>query len=478
MSLDLWELNPGDPVTIRLSDQETNLAITEGKQLFTMATASVDEDMCIRDITLTVTITHACAQNLQIRLYGPGPSNFPYRLQNTESTYGVAQEQTWDDQNSFDGATRTTPSTPSGRSFPATVFEYNAHHKPACLSGQRTMVFTDKAENTLMGYDGDIQGTFRPVEPLAIFKNLPAAGEWTLMLYDREVDGNVGVLESWDVEFTMEKCTPTYSWTNIGSSVTGTGPSKRFEHTAIVVDNSMFVYGGRADEYLYDMFRLDYVAGGVGSKWITLAPAPYTRNRIGRSSVLTPFQMLDFGGLVPTSRASTTSRIDPRIWRRDVTEVHEQWSLVNTTGSLDVPKPLLHREQGLSGGRITGQQHLTHEIPLGRYQAAAVFLSDYDTGLTNRGVSKCSVLVFGGYDSTTLFDDTWELNLKELGERYSKAAVAQERSDYCEWQTTGTYGVDQWQNSCAGNMPNQDCSVHSILLHAWCGENYQSIHNI
>lgn len=107
-------------------------------------------------------------------------------------------------------------------------------------------------------------GTFQPIEPLSTYAGLRASGEWVLGVYDHDVDGLKGKVEDVSLRFTTQECDQTFHWTPLlghhqnntaSSTSTSSGsasanddnvwPSPRAQHAAVVVDQSMFVYGGR-----------------------------------------------------------------------------------------------------------------------------------------------------------------------------------------------------------------------------------------
>lgn len=81
------------------------------------------------------------------------------------------------------------------------------------------------------------------------------------------MSGNAGhgILKTWDLKLDVRKCIPSYSWHDLSSNVQGTPPTSRFAHSAIVVDTSLFVFGGQNALLLNDLYRLDYIRGNTGS---------------------------------------------------------------------------------------------------------------------------------------------------------------------------------------------------------------------
>jgi len=100
-------------------------------------------------------------------------------------------------------------------------------------------------------------GQFQPMEPLSTYAGLRASGEWVLGVYDHDVDGLRGKVEDVSLRFTTQECDRTFHWTPLlgghqndttssaSANDDDTWPSPRAQHAVAVVDQSMFVYGGR-----------------------------------------------------------------------------------------------------------------------------------------------------------------------------------------------------------------------------------------
>lgn len=89
--------------------------------------------------------------------------------------------------------------------------------------------------------------------------------------------------------------------------------------------------------------------------------------------------------------------------------------------------------------------------------------------------------MYSRYDSTSHFDDVWELSLKEMEMMYPSSVVDEERDDLCAWREKSIYHHNEWTSRCGyvgGTNPAQDCSIHDIIIKAWCQENYQVFQNL
>ena len=118
-------------------------------------------------------------------------------------------------------------------------------------------------------------------------------GEWTLEVYDSEVDGIGGTLDEFKIHFKVKPCIEKFSWTEIssrecrqsyssggsgsglvyegcggsnsairgGSLSSSAGPTPRFRHSAIAIENILYVIGGEGGGQLTDIWRYDKVFG-------------------------------------------------------------------------------------------------------------------------------------------------------------------------------------------------------------------------
>ena len=94
---------------------------------------------------------------------------------------------------------------------------------------------------------------------------MKAAGDWTLHVLDRTENRKQGTLVSWELQLTLRPCQAKYRWTQLTTNQNNGNngglhpqrPTPRYSHTAIVVERSMFVWGGHNWGRLTDMWRLD-----------------------------------------------------------------------------------------------------------------------------------------------------------------------------------------------------------------------------
>ncbi|DAZ95658.1 TPA: hypothetical protein N0F65_002455 [Lagenidium giganteum] len=457
---DLWELTLSSTTgrqIATLNDLETALPVQDGKQTFTIGNAGTLSDMCIVDLEVHVNLTHSCFQTLQIELFGPGPSIFPERQQSTRfPVQSQFREVTWSDPLGFGlGTQRTTPRVPNSRAYPVTLVapEQNGD---VCLSGSQTLVFASVAQSS------SPKSSF---EPLSVFRQLPARGGWTLSITDIAVDGNEGSLDSWDITFSLTPCVPTFTWRNLANVSSGKPPSPRYQHAAIVYQNSMFVFGGQNGanaRHLTDLYRLDYTPGGTNT-WVTLLPVAWaTEKRFfwGRTLLLTPYELLSVG------KGITTRRTDDRphrlsnelyVGRKSMADPAHGWTMqpVVTDDDDDASRPLP------------------------RYLGDSVY---FHPGADPSMVPR--VFVFGGEDDTTLLNDFWQLDLNLLAESEPLESIKARRRRICDVQFANSQYQQRWKTTCgpaatfaiASAAQLTPCSLDRLLLYAWCTETYQTIH--
>ncbi|KAJ0402836.1 hypothetical protein P43SY_007378 [Pythium insidiosum] len=454
---DLWELTVSSTTgrtTASLRDLPASpLWIRDGREVFSIGNVAASPELCVADLQVTVRVTHACAQTLRLELYGPGPSTFPSRQQSARFPVdSQRQEATWSDAAGFGlGRQRTTPTRASARSFPVTL-QRPEQAAPVgdgerlssrCLAGSRTLMFASGSA----------------AEPLSVFRQHVANGGWTLSVSDTAQDARDGTLDAWDIAFSLAPCVPAFSWRDVGPQTTGTPPSPRFQHAAVVVGSAMYVYGGRGDvlapRELDDIYRLDYNATSGAAVWTALvrlsSRSALRQSRLfytGRSLLLTPFELLALGlGL----RVQTTRQ-----------EPHA------LTGSFQVARRrLTERPNGAAWSSV----ELAAGVPgpSGRYWTGVAFLA-----ASNR------VYLYGGQDDSTLLRDLWVLELDGLVEREAES-WATRRQHNCDWRLETPALQQQWAASCGAGAAAvaagsaTECWLETLLLYAWCDQQFQPV---
>lgn len=469
---DLWELSVTSntlKTSASLRDLETRLPLKDGKQVFTIGKVGSTPDMCVSSLKVQVRLTHSCAQTLHIQLFGPGPSTSPAR-QHTDTfpTNSREADTEWSDATGVStGRQRATSPEASTRSLPVTLQHPSMF--PAnrlCVSGTREMTF----ESGMKQFDGNTNGNTIPLEPLSVFHKFSASGSWTLGIFDTMIDGNEGILESWDISFVLAPCQTKFVWRNLNAAagVIGSPPSARYQHAAIVHRSSMFVYGGRSGadgRELNDVYRLDYspVTGTV-AQWTQLVSLSASATMVGeqrfysgRITLLTPFELIAVGkGLRSPRRASELAR--------------------HFTSGIYVG------QKGVSDERRGWQRLVVLSVdedaaaPAPRYWGACAFVPG-----TSGSSGAPRLYLFGGNDDTALMDDFWQLDMELLADEHDVEEIRARRQEICDWRLASSAYQQKWSSSCGataaavGSNHATECDVQTLLLYAWCGQVYQSM---
>ncbi|OQR92868.1 fibronectin type III domain-containing protein [Achlya hypogyna] len=422
---DLWQLTGASVQSIITSNVSTgqNLPIADGMDLWTTAIAGADNTAsCLAAMAVTLVLQHACPSTLEIGLYGPGPDTFSPLQQDTVTGVAVTAEATWS-TDTYEQATvgnaRVTPPDPKTRGHRIELFA--VANATVCTPGTTTLVFNSATP---------------PLQSFSKFLHLPAGGVWTLQIHDRVRDGQAGVLLSWNMSWTLTPCVPSYQWLNVSSGIRGTPPPARYQHSAVVAGQSMFVFGGKAALDLSDLYRLDYVPGSASNAWVPLTPVGLQRyyQLAGGLLYLSPYQALVFSAGVAAETFNESASLSVRQLR--VSEPKEPLAPVTVLGP----------------------------APSHRYFTAAAGLAP--------GATDFSLVLFGGQDHTGFLGDTWQLELP------APPSLAFSQSATCDWQPTNAQVQAEWAASCGATTgASQPCSVSAILLRAWCDRSYQTITN-
>ena len=160
--------------------------------------------------------------------------------------------------------------------------------------GTVQLVFDDDAADGVENCcEGVLNGTFRPVDslsrcvalasqPRAVsgltqgcssvdrYEGLSPKGEWVLSIYDGDVDALSGRLLAWGLTFQVVPCDRQYAWSEMGASTAMHKPPERHDATAVAVDDSWFIFGGRTNSELNDLWRYDVGAEPHGHSHQTL----------------------------------------------------------------------------------------------------------------------------------------------------------------------------------------------------------------
>ena len=337
-----------------------------------------------------------------------------------------------------------------------------------CSPSSINISFMDTAEESVLSYSGmPKEGVFRPASSLSeTFRGLAVNGEWKLDVYHTSKNLEVinGSLLEWDLHIQATPCTPVVKWEKL------TAPpsfSPRHGHTAIAVDSSIFISGGSAGRMLNDLWRVDYPQN-TWTELKSVPPLQYKSTLHGRTAVLGPIGLLNYGGLGRTHG------------------IQEQGS------DLFVQNPLFQDDRALVS--IDSNENVG---PTGRYWSSIALL-DSSNEIINKLYNINSgpfLLMFGGdgghlpnsYPNTygfmpnSFFDDVWLLSLSKLN---NTDAIGY-RNAYCiDRLNRDSTRYQGWNNTCGREEPAdigddtapEECRIEEILMMAWCKQQYQSFH--
>ena len=95
-------------------------------------------------------------------------------------------------------------------------------------------------------------------------------------------------------------------WTNLSVPASGSAPQARYGHTAVMIDDKMYVFGGFDTSYNYlgDLFVYDPQAGGRWTNLSTPATAVKPDPRVYHASEVIDKKLYIFGGMTDASNAA------------------------------------------------------------------------------------------------------------------------------------------------------------------------------
>ena len=334
-----------------------------------------------------------------------------------------------------------------------------------CSSSSVNLVFTDDShyDSVLSRASTPTSGTFRPADSLMqTFGGLD--GDWKISIgISQPIHPEVyeGTLNDWKVIVDVKPCSTHPRWEKLASPPLAFEPRRL--HTAIAVDNSIFISGGFAQGRLTDMWRFDY----DDNSWTELnSHQGVAWPMYGQAAYIGEFGLLSYGGLAP--HGPRTPGED--LWLWDI--FADEWS------SLPVAQ---------NDTSVHDDQLLSNDIPQGRYLSSISLLDNAHS--SSEGPS---VLVFGGdngllhnshqdsygYMSNSFLDDLWLLSPDGM-HISSPMKNGNHRENYCSWMMKdGSTAEQAWNVSCGwkeeGSPPGV-CGLKDVLIAAWCRKQYQSL---
>lgn len=416
------------------------------------ASIGEEEQMCIHNIRVKLSIDRICTNAIQyIKLTAPGTA-----AQRVADHYAL-----------------------QSRDYETKIFvsrEECAEKK--CQESSLDLLLSDDAEEWVLSYASIHSGTFRPASSLvATFGGLPIDGEWKLTIsmaqpvdYPEEYHGR---LFYWELQIDAKPCAVDRPrWQKLPSPPSDFSPRRL--HTAVAVENSIFITGGYATRRLSDMWRFDFDT----NTWTDLTDVTGVENGrylplYGQATLLGPFGLLAYGGMAKYGTRN---------------QGHDLFLLDLFEGDW-VTVPIPQHDSARNNRRFN------NGIPYGRYFTSIGMLNNVDSIYKSYNVdgTGAMILAFGGdgallhnthadssgFLANSLFDDVWLLSPGGIGIRNS-SKMNQQRTDHqCNWRSIpGSTAFQIWESTCGIDATKGDrtgeCRLESVLIAAWCRFQYQS----
>ena len=336
-----------------------------------------------------------------------------------------------------------------------------------CHPSQFNLLFSDTAEEAVLTHSAlPKEGTYRPASSLkALFQGRPVDGEWTLTISTSKSLVDYAASLQWKLYIQTKSCTPRVKWERLSVP-----PSfqPRHGHTAVAIDNSIFISGGFAQRRLNDLWRFDYLSNNTWTKLNTSPPLGNHPAIHRQAAVLGPWGLLNYGGLKQRNGTRPNKVIS------DLSIQH------------------LFKDELLLSVPLSGNTNSSVE-PHERYLSSIALMessSDVINKLYDNDGGAFLLMLFGGdsgnsinaypnsygFMPNSLLDDVWILSPSEL-----TAMNTIDRSDYCmDRLDRDSMQYQIWNSTCGweasfGGEP-EECELGEILIMAWCRQQYQSFH--
>lgn len=423
---------------------------------------------CIDSVVVTVKVRHPCINQLRLSIMGPSPDTGSPNFH----AHSASHEVLLYNQRKTNGTGCAPGATENS------------------VAGVHYFTFTEDAtrfldECCVVGYDGK----YKPEGRLSEFIGSSFLNEWTLTLQDMKLDGLIGELMEWSIDFTVSECFKVHTWTDLTSTITSdltAAPVARYGAKAISHLTSLYVFGGRdnTDAALSDLYRFDTVT----SVWTKLTPVNFniamdTASSIGASFALTSWGVLRFGGYyrqpyLPEkydNYVNDNFLLDPVTLRWRKVEV-DAWPQADGTG-MTRPRPrylaavVFVPSRALHFRKKYSYRNLYDQYPRSTHANYANALAD-------------SLLVYGGHDGATggIFDgstggllgDLWMLrlaNFSTAGQRHKQSKHIYEN---CAWRDSAA-AIALGTTNCTSTTPNTNCDFRDLLMLAWCANSNQTM---
>jgi subtilisin-like proprotein convertase family protein len=409
---------------------------------------------CMRDLMIEVELTHSCVNQLRLSLLGPGPSTGSPNFHPHSSEYEVLL---------FD-STHWINTT-------------------ACARGSFDFLFseTGSLSTTTCCQTPEQRYSFKPDGRLYEYLGGTPFANWTLVIEDMSIDGQVGELVSWTLTYLTEPCNRQYSWTQLQPTNPSQDlPPARYSSNMIVYQDSVFLFGGRGqgDDILTDLYRYDLQT----NTWASLFPVHFnipfgTASMVGMNLALSRWGLIRFGGYIRLPSFANGQTYVNDVFLMD--PVTLQWKVVEVETSSQFP----------SGRYLSGSVFLpSHSF---NWRTQFSYRALFDQRLTSTGANfgaslMDSLLVFGGDNGAAgsfvdgssggMLNDMWQLRFGNwsLGSNRKRQDEYVERQ--CQWRRTiSGRESSARQNLCAAPNVGSVCDLRDLIMLAWCNNQNQTV---
>eukprot|EP00814_Leptocylindrus_danicus_P019245 CAMPEP_0116008534 /NCGR_PEP_ID=MMETSP0321-20121206/2913_1 /TAXON_ID=163516 /ORGANISM="Leptocylindrus danicus var. danicus, Strain B650" /LENGTH=599 /DNA_ID=CAMNT_0003477361 /DNA_START=490 /DNA_END=2289 /DNA_ORIENTATION=+ len=491
---DLWLLDVGR-ITSHIipgsNMQALPLSLPEGETVYHTTIAEIESsdyvglgEMCIVNVQVEVSLEHSCTKSISLALFGPVTVTHNAHL-------------------------------PRSRGQRVELFPLGTDS--ACKSHLDDTIFSDRADHSILDQfiTNPYRDEYRPSSSLSLaFEGAPVNGEWTLEVYDSEVDGRRGTLKDWKLHVDIQPCKDEFTWTKIHgpdcekSIVTAnpngradhkciidangtsaplshteiSSPRPRYAHTAINVDDNVFIMGGFAGRNLQDIWRYNYIE----NTWHLLKESQFPASTVaGKAAMIVPLGMIAFGGLHGTTTGSKIA--DLAIEKYNFSRA--KWESLCTGGDelLDDTKEDCHKIERTSSKYSNFAPRYLASASLAGFSGGKLATKLKPSPVVLDEKRKPTFLLFGGdngiFEYDALLDDMWASPLSTVVVGYEETLMRPRQDDFCGLLLDPTFTY--WNQTCgsSGNQTtqfigdehkNSVCEWKNIFEMAWCRQEYQT----
>ena len=263
-----------------------------------------DEELnqrCIVGIQVRVVLETSCLKDIEyIKLTGPGTKDVP--------KHNAPQSRDYEAKVSssaiiplylfsFSLCSKSCVSFACPRQLFVSSMDSREH---VCRSSSLDLLFSDDATESILRFASiPTSGMFRSATSLSgVFDGLPIRGKWKISIaqsHPMHPEIYTARLVDWEIKLMSKPCVARVKWEKLGPAVSSSSSfSPRRLHTAVAVDDNIFIAGGFSERRLDDLWRFNYdsntlieLNNGATNTW------PLN----GQAAFLGQYGLLAYGGL-------------------------------------------------------------------------------------------------------------------------------------------------------------------------------------